>query len=413
VASIRIRFQPMRIVVILSGIIVGVAAANIVLHARYPLNAQPGVVVTTIARYGCELTADHCVTAIAFDDHDGNLYGTDLHNQIVRIAPNGTITPIAGSPYDEDRCSATDGKGTAAGFCDPTSIAYDAQDHTMIVADIYNGAIRKVTEDGRVTTIAAPRQASASRQARRCWWDFTFSARHVCHPEAVTVDPRDGSILVVQGQALMRLHASGRYELVAGADPLGADLSGCFGHDGAGMSAVYCGLEGVAAEPDGTIFLSETMGNVVNAVSRFGVSSAWVGTRRPYFGSAASSFTPELPIWPVLRLVPQPFWEWSLGCPQRDGPLPSATFCRVESITNGGRGILFVAEPYANSIRQIDLRSGKVSTITANSRGDDCGLLRGAAREATVCQPDSLTFDARHRILYFLDFTGVRRLKLS
>ncbi len=56
-------------------------------------------------------------------DSTGNLYVADVFNNTIRkIAPNGTVSTLAGSPQVS---GAKDGKGAAASFDKPSGIAVD------------------------------------------------------------------------------------------------------------------------------------------------------------------------------------------------------------------------------------------------------------------------------------------------
>nr|WP_212760885.1 NHL repeat-containing protein [Telluria aromaticivorans] len=91
----------------------------------------------------------HTPSALAFD-HAGNLYVADTGNHAIRkIAPDGTVTTLAGSGARGD----LDGIGRAAGFNGPVGIAVDAAG-IVYVADTYNDRIRRIARDGSVTTIA-------------------------------------------------------------------------------------------------------------------------------------------------------------------------------------------------------------------------------------------------------------------
>ena len=78
----------------------------------------------------------------------GNVYVTDYSNAIKKIAPDGTITIVAG----HDGFGADDGKGTAASFNNPKGIVFDKQGN-LYVTDSQNNSIRKIDPLGNVTTL--------------------------------------------------------------------------------------------------------------------------------------------------------------------------------------------------------------------------------------------------------------------
>jgi sugar lactone lactonase YvrE len=84
-------------------------------------------------------------------DAAGNIYVTDSGNHAIRkISTNGTVTTLAGSMGQAGNTNAT---GSAARFRTPQGIAVDGNG-TVYVADTGNQVIRKVTSGGIVTTFS-------------------------------------------------------------------------------------------------------------------------------------------------------------------------------------------------------------------------------------------------------------------
>jgi sugar lactone lactonase YvrE len=80
---------------------------------------------------------------------DGTCYVADGGNHRIRtISPEGTVATLAGSIYDYG-----DGRGGDGRFRQPLALDVDA-DGICYVADTGNNAIRRVTPDGEVTTVA-------------------------------------------------------------------------------------------------------------------------------------------------------------------------------------------------------------------------------------------------------------------
>ena len=80
---------------------------------------------------------------------DGTCYVADAGNHRIRtISPDGTVTTLAGSIYDYG-----DGNGRDGRFREPLALDVD-DDGTCYVADTGNNAIRRITPDGEVTTLA-------------------------------------------------------------------------------------------------------------------------------------------------------------------------------------------------------------------------------------------------------------------
>ncbi len=116
----------------------------------------PTGTVSTLAGNGTAAFADGTGTAAQlrqpsgiYFDKQGNLIVADRGNQRIRkITPAGVVTTLAGA----GTAGFADGKADVARFADPYGIAID-KDGNVLVADLNNHKIRKVTPQGVVTTL--------------------------------------------------------------------------------------------------------------------------------------------------------------------------------------------------------------------------------------------------------------------
>lgn len=125
-----------------------------------PPSAASACVVSTIAgKPGETGAADGIGSAARFGDEgvalaigpDGVLYVADRANMTVReVTPDGTVTTVAGKAGE---AGTADGKGSAARFGRLGGLAIDATG-TIYVADEDNSTIRRIAPDGTVTTLA-------------------------------------------------------------------------------------------------------------------------------------------------------------------------------------------------------------------------------------------------------------------
>ncbi|MDQ9170352.1 NHL repeat-containing protein [Oxalobacteraceae bacterium R-40] len=84
-------------------------------------------------------------------DHEGNVYVSDsLAHTIRRISSDGIVTTIAGSAA---KSGDADGAGSSARFNSPVGLTVD-DNGNLFVADTLNHAVRMVTQDANVLTIA-------------------------------------------------------------------------------------------------------------------------------------------------------------------------------------------------------------------------------------------------------------------
>ena len=91
-------------------------------------------------------------------DNRGNIYVADTGNSVIRkITREGVVTTLAGLSTIG---GLKDGTGSEAWFNQPRGLTVDS-DGNVYVADTGNAAIRKITPDGRVTTLALTAGSSA------------------------------------------------------------------------------------------------------------------------------------------------------------------------------------------------------------------------------------------------------------
>ncbi|MCP3932846.1 MAG: hypothetical protein GY705_27560, partial [Bacteroidetes bacterium] len=82
-------------------------------------------------------------------DTDGNIYAADFFNHAIRkITPQGEVTTVAGTGNP----GYLDGAGTIAKFSAPEDVAVDGQGN-IYVADGQNFRVRKIAPDGMVSTV--------------------------------------------------------------------------------------------------------------------------------------------------------------------------------------------------------------------------------------------------------------------
>lgn len=180
---------------------------------------------------------------------DGTIFLADAGraNRVRRIDPDGTVTTIAGGEE-----GFADGEGDRARFATPSGIAV-APDGSLIVADTGNHAIRRVTRDGKVNTLAGDGspglQDGPGHQAR-------FNG-----PMDVAVDS-NGSVYVADtyNDAVRRIARDGTVTTLAGGGGPGFA-------DGTGGEARFDTPTGIALERDGSLLIADHGNDAVRRVT--------------------------------------------------------------------------------------------------------------------------------------------------
>lgn len=124
-------------------------------------------------------------------DQNGNLYVADTGNHAIRkISPDGIVSTLAGN----GEAGNQDGKGSQARFNGPIGVASDHLGN-IYVADTYNDSIRKITPDGIVTTLAGgQRHGYQDGAAAAALFDTPCSLVVNSKQEVIVADTRNHAI---------------------------------------------------------------------------------------------------------------------------------------------------------------------------------------------------------------------------
>ncbi|MES2901589.1 MAG: NHL repeat-containing protein [Pseudomonadota bacterium] len=215
------------------------------------------VAITLLAGDGVAGFADGAGTQARFSDpfgvaldRAGNLYVADAgeNNRIRKLAPNGMVSTLAGATE-----GFTDGAGVLAAFHTPSGLAIDKAGN-LYVADTGNHAIRKVTPQGEVSTLAGNGTPGFADGVGK---QALFNG-----PVGVAVD-QAGNVLVADtyNDRIRRIAPDGTVVTIAGSGTPGL-------LDGPGAIAMLDTPSGIAIDAKGVIYVADTRNG---AIRRLGV----------------------------------------------------------------------------------------------------------------------------------------------
>lgn len=180
----------------------------------------------------------------------GNVYVADVGNHLIRkISPSGFVSTLAG---DAGERGSNDGVGDSARFSYPTSVAVDSSEN-VYVADSGNNTIRKISIEGKVTTIAGV--ALAAGRA-----DESFGRYNV--PKGIAVDSY-GNVYVADSNnhSIRKITQKGELSTFAGHSTEKGIV------DAVGDDARFRSPSSVAVDSLGQLFVADTSNHTIRKVS--------------------------------------------------------------------------------------------------------------------------------------------------
>ena len=222
---------------------------------------EPDGTVTTIAGNGDFGTDDGAALNATFgnptgieSDEQGRIFIADHSTHVIRLIEiDGTVKTIAGKANEN---GDIDGQGENARFYRPYGLALD-HDGNILVADEWNHKIRKVTHDGKVTTLAGTgvlghKNGLATEAEFNYPWDITLDA--------------EGNIYIGDGYnyVIRILSTDGRVKNFAG------NLLVSGAEDGFAYDARFSGVTSLDwSRIDNKIYLADAYNDLIRTVDEF------------------------------------------------------------------------------------------------------------------------------------------------
>lgn len=222
-----------------------------------------GLVSTLAGMAGQSGSADGTGAGARFDSPHGvavdgsrNVYVVDTNNSTIRkITPTGEVTTLAGMA---GQSGSADGLGGEARFNLPQGVAVDSAGN-VYVADTYNYTIRKITPEGKVTTLAGQAGQMGSTDT------LEGNPARFNLPSGVAVDA-SGTVYVADtmNSTIRRITAAGATRTLAG-------TAGQWGYaDGMGDTVRFHYAMGLVVGSTGDIYVADTFNKIIRKITPTG-----------------------------------------------------------------------------------------------------------------------------------------------
>ncbi|MFL6248155.1 MAG: NHL repeat-containing protein [Thermoanaerobaculia bacterium] len=370
---------------------------------------QSGVVTTIAGLGGTFGTTNGIGSAARFTfprgvvvDNGGVIYVADTSNHVIRrIAANGEVTTLAGIMRVEGN---SDGFGGQATFSFPYDVAIDPASGNLYVSDAGNNSIRKVTPDGRVTTVAGSTFGSSGDE------DGTGTDALFDTPFGIDVDAAGNVYVADSGNNKVRkITPAAVVTTFSGTGGTGTT-------NGAATSSRFNTPSGLTMAPGGVIYVADAFNFAVRRVTLAGETSTFAGSMPSNgasdgVGTAARlNFPPAIALdaagnayvtdsnCTIRKITPQRVVSTFAGSPGQcgwaDGTGANARFRSPTGIGVAPDGTIYVADASNNAIRKIT-QQGVVTTLAGNPNDDDPLFQDGSGLQARFNFPYGLAVDNR------------------
>jgi len=245
-------------------------------------------------------------------DSSGNVYVADTNiHRIRKITPEGRVTTIAGGPID--RPGFADGDGTEARFRQPQGVAVDSSGN-VYVADTYNNRIRKIAP---ATTGEGVIVSTLAGDGTYDYRDGAGTSAQFKYPTDVAVDA-SGNVYVADwnGHRIRKITPA-----PTGGGVIVSTLAGN-GFVGGPPRSIYRPA-GVALDAEGNVYVAATGYGKIYKITSTGVLSTIAGS-----GTAGL----------------------------RDGVGTEAQFRAPPGVAVDSSGNIYIADQYNHRIRKIEYK---------------------------------------------------------
>ncbi|MEZ5354506.1 MAG: hypothetical protein R2762_17890 [Bryobacteraceae bacterium] len=362
-------------------------------------------------------------TGVAVDGQ-GNLFIADQYNHRIRRvdALTGIITTIAGD--GQERFFGDNGPAASASVFYPRGLAFDSQGN-LYIADQYNHRVRRIDRDGRMTTYAgngSPRFAGDGGPATEA---------SISYPGEVAFDSEDNLYIAdKENNVVRRVTRAGVMSTVAGVNRRGFD-----GDGGPATRASLTRPQGVDADDQGNLFITDSDNNRLRRVSRDGTITTLAGSGANRYsgdGRLATSAVINQP-WDTLidaagnlifsdrearvirkidrnQVISTVAGTGDVGTSGDNGPAVQMRMAYPLGLAMDAAGNLYIADGLGQTIRRVTPQ-GTVELFAGDPGRFGFSAEGGPRRSAVFNSPTGIAFDgAGNLYVADLDNHRVRRI---
>jgi outer membrane protein OmpA-like peptidoglycan-associated protein/sugar lactone lactonase YvrE len=297
---------------------------------------------------------------------DGTIYFSDDNNHCVRkVTPDGRVMLVAGAPRS---AGFEDGDSEEALFNSPHGLALDPQGN-LYVCDYFNHAIRKITPEGRVTTIAGGGGSGFDDGPAK---EATFS-----FPIAIVRDSR-GNLYVLEtgNHALRKITPQGRVLTVAGQGSPSYK-------DGSGKNAAFNTPVGLAIDKSDYLYIVDAGNRAIRKVS---------------------------PNSEVTTFVDLRFRGWKIRGSLGSGLSFSTANGQGGGVAVDADGNLYIADGGMHCVYQINATEKTVEILAGTGRP---GWIDGNGKFARFYEPVEICLGEKPNVFYVCDYRNAAIRKIT
>lgn len=327
-----------------------------------------------------------------FPENSGGAVPAVTHNQVSTFAGNGSS-------------GGDDGQGTSAKFHYPAGL-YFAKDGYLYVADSFTSTIRKINQQGNVTTLAGGgMQAFANGNGRNAYFSAPFGISEDASGNLYVADLNNNQIRKIEPNAEVSTFAGN------------ANLGSI---DGTATQASFANPAGIAANGTGDFYVTDNLSGYVRKINSSGEVSTLNGTTELFNGPCGLTLDRDGNIYiadvnshtikkidPLLRIS---VVAGSGNPGSADGPGLSSSFKNPFSVTSDQYHNLYVADFGNHLIRKIG-EDGEVTTVAGTGTIGDAD---GDVSIASFNYPSGIVIDNSENIFVSDYFNNkIRKITLG